>query len=392
MISWKQRTTWFLGSQGISLFGSTLVQMAVIWHVTMQTQSGVWVSAFTICGYLPQFLCSVPGGIWADRCQRKVLILWSDGFTAFFTLLGFFLLPLMPSEEIQLILLLFLSALRSCGAGVQGPAVNAALSQLVPAEALLRCNGINAALQALVQFAAPAAAGVLLSFLPLRSALLVDVITAAVGMGILIFIPLRLPGQTERKLPLHIFLNGQLRKLILLYAIFVFLCVPGGFLSGLLVSRRYGNHYGLLSAAELAGFAGMTAGGLLIGVWGERREQRSLLIAGLSLFGAMSAAMGIVRSFPVYLVMMVIYGIAMTAIQTTFTTLVQACSDDAVRGQACGLMGAAYAGALPLGMLFFGPLADRVSLSFLMILAGAALITLAVVIRRSRATSCTSDK
>ena len=43
---------------------------------------------------------------------------------------------------------------------------------------------------------------------------------------------------------------------------------PGGFLSGLLVSRVYSGTYGYLTAAELAGFAGMTAGGALMGTRG----------------------------------------------------------------------------------------------------------------------------
>lgn len=57
-LKWKSRTILFLISQCITLFGSTLVQMAIVWYVTIQTSSGVWVAAFTICSYLPQFLIS----------------------------------------------------------------------------------------------------------------------------------------------------------------------------------------------------------------------------------------------------------------------------------------------------------------------------------------------
>ena len=48
----------FLASQSITLFGSTLVQMAVVWYVTLSTSSGVWTAAFSIClrrtGALPK--------------------------------------------------------------------------------------------------------------------------------------------------------------------------------------------------------------------------------------------------------------------------------------------------------------------------------------------------
>lgn len=60
---WQKRILLFLTSQCITLFGSTLVQMALVWYATMQTSSGVWVAAFTVCSYLPQFLISFIGGV-----------------------------------------------------------------------------------------------------------------------------------------------------------------------------------------------------------------------------------------------------------------------------------------------------------------------------------------
>ena len=37
---WQKRILLFLTSQCITLFGSTLVQMALVWYATMQTSSG----------------------------------------------------------------------------------------------------------------------------------------------------------------------------------------------------------------------------------------------------------------------------------------------------------------------------------------------------------------
>ena len=82
-ISWKKRAILFLISQCITLFGSTLVQMALVWYATMQTSSGAWVASFTICSYLPQFFISFLGGIWADRYNRKILIASADSLIAF---------------------------------------------------------------------------------------------------------------------------------------------------------------------------------------------------------------------------------------------------------------------------------------------------------------------
>ena len=129
---WKRQTVLFLISQCVTLFGSMIVQMAVIWYVTLSTSSGAWVAAFSVCSYLPQFLISFPAGVWADRYSRRRIIILADGMIAVATLVMACLMPLIPSEHGLLTALLVMSALRSLGAGIQTPAVSAVIPSLVP--------------------------------------------------------------------------------------------------------------------------------------------------------------------------------------------------------------------------------------------------------------------
>ena len=122
---WQKRILLFLTSQCITLFGSTLVQMALVWYATMQTSSGVWVAAFTVCSYLPQFLISFIGGVWADRYHRKKLIIGADLLIALVTFVMVLAIPHISSEPALLGGLLVMSVIRSLGAGIQTPAVNA---------------------------------------------------------------------------------------------------------------------------------------------------------------------------------------------------------------------------------------------------------------------------
>ena len=112
---WQRQILLFLVSQCITLFGSTLVQMAVIWYVTMQTASGAWVAAFSVCAYLPQFVISFWGGVWADRYDRKTLIIAADAAIALGTLAMVWALPHLSSEPLLLGGLLLMSLLRSLG-------------------------------------------------------------------------------------------------------------------------------------------------------------------------------------------------------------------------------------------------------------------------------------
>ena len=293
------------------------------------------------------------------------------------TLVVLFVMPHITEETLLLWALLFMSLLRSAGAGIQNPVVNAVIPQLVPEKHLMRYNGINTTMQSVVQFGAPAVAALALTTSTLRTTLLIDIWTAIIGISV--FYCIRLPKQkTVQELPsvLEDMKTGiyyahsciTVRKMLMVYALFIFLTVPAGYLSGLLVSRIFGDTYWYLTAVELVGFGGMMLGGLLMNFWGGFESRRKTLSAGLALFGAMAIGMGISHHFIWYLVFMAVYGVALTTIQTTITTILQEKSKTSMQGRVFGLMSSLYSSCYPIGMVLFGPLADKISLQWIMIL------------------------
>ena len=391
---WKRKAILFFISQGITLFGSMLVQFAIVWYVTLKTSSGAWVAALTVCSFLPQTLISFVSGAWADRYSKKVLIIVSDTMIALATLALAMLFPLIREDANVMLALLIVSALRSVGAGVQLPAVNATTPMLVPEEQLMRFNGINATLQSIIQFAAPAASGALLTLGGLRSTLFIDIATAVVGIGLLSCIALpRVQQQSEAQQSVltdvrgglsYIRKEGFLAKLMLLHGVFILLSVPGGFLASLLVTRVYGASYWYLTMVELIGFAGMAAGGILLSVWGGFPNRVKTLLLGIGLSGLCTIGLGAVNNFVVYLGIMLLLGVCITASQTAVTTLIQERADVSMHGRVFGLMGAMYSGFLLIGMSVFGPLADVVSLPLMMILSGVLLAAVALLYRVDR--------
>ena len=387
--NWKSQAMLFLISQCITLFGSTLVQMAIVWYVTIQTSSGVWVAAFTVCSYLPQFLISFVAGVWADRHSRKKLIIGADSLIALVTFLMVLVIPHITDKTVVLGGLLVMSVIRSFGAGIQTPAVNAVIPQLVPEDQIMRFNGINATMQSVVQFAAPAAAGVLLTINTLSSTLIIDTATAIVGIGLLsaVIIPKQAIQNKETsvfidmKIGIKYTLSDKLiGKVLTVYGLFIFLCVPAGFLSQLFVSRVYGETYWYLTAVELAGFIGMVAGGILMSIWGGFKSRVTTMSVGLIAFGSLAIGMGLSKQFALYLTLMIIYGVAITMVQTATTTLIQEKAEISMQGRVFGLLGAMYSGFLPVGMAIFGPMADEISLKWIMIGSGIALIALSIFV------------
>ena len=379
---WKRKTILFLISQCITLFGSMIVQMSIIWYVTLKTSSGGWVAAFTICSYLPQFLISFFAGVWADRYSRKKLIILADGVITVATLVMFLVMPMISSDSILLSALLAVSIIRSVGAGIQTPAVNAVIPQLVPEEYLMKYNGLNATVQSIVQFAAPAVAGAVLSIGTFRATLFIDILTALVGIGLLSCVLLPKQEASNENVSVlseikagirYSFSDKLIGKILIVYGLYILLCVPAGFMAALLVSRVYGDVYWYLTAVELVGFAGMALGGVLMGVWGGFKSRIKTFALGLFILSFMTIGMGISPYFILYLVLMFVYSIALTMIQTATTTIIQEKADGSMQGRVFGLMGPMYSGFLPVGMAIFGPLADVMPLQWIIVGSGIAL-------------------
>lgn len=383
----KQKANLFLISQSITLLGSTLVQMVIIWYITVKTLSGCWVALFSICAYLPQFLISFWGGVWADRFNCKKIIMVVDIFIAVVTLFMILVIPYIDNEFIFYSLLLITLILRSLGAGIQTPTVNVVISKIVSKRYLMQYNSLNTMIQSIMQCVVPLVAGIILSFTSLEVALWIDVLTAIVGNVILYQISM---GKSSSKINInstwqdikciinYVLRNEFIINLLFVYGIYVLGCVPAGFLAGLFVSRFYDSSYEFLVFVECIGFGGMIIGGFLVNIWGKLIKKEKTLYISLIIFGLMAILMGIIKNFLLYLVFMCIYGMALTIIQIIITTLLQEKTDINVQGKIFGIMSTIYSGFIPFGLFIFGILADIISLSIIMVISGIVLMVLSI--------------
>lgn len=172
----------FLTSQTISLFGSMLVQYVITWYITLKTQSATMMTISIVCGFLPTFFLSPFAGVWADRYNRKLLIMLSDSAIAIATLI-LAILFFMGYDAVWL--LFVVSAIRALGSGIQTPAVGAFLPQLVPEDQLTKVNATNGTIQSLITLLSPVLSGALLTMAGIEIIFLIDVFTAAIAVSIL---------------------------------------------------------------------------------------------------------------------------------------------------------------------------------------------------------------
>lgn len=392
---WRGKVMAFLIGQGISLFGSQIVQMAIIWYVTLKTSSGIWVTILTLAAFLPQMIISLFAGVWADRYNRKRIIITADTVIAVITLMLIFFMMSEKLGEAALPAIVIVSVIRSLGSGIQTPAVNAMLPQIVPEEGLMRVNGINGSIQSVVQFVSPIAAGAVMAAGPIYMILFIDVVTAVIGISILAFIKIPKHQAAERTEPVSIFTEMKegfrftwnhrfLKRMLITYGAYIFLCVPSGFLTALMIERTFGGNIMFFTINETAGFAGALAGGLLLGVTGGFKNRNKTFFWGIMIYGVASLAVGYTNIFWIFAVFMFFIGMTIPAAQTAVFTLVQEKTDSSMLGRVFSLVNVMFTGFMPLGMAVFGPLADFVRIQTMVILCAVFIIFLGLTILGSR--------
>jgi DHA3 family macrolide efflux protein-like MFS transporter len=398
---WKRDTTVFLSGQTVSMLGSMLVQYAIMWYLTLETKSGVVLMLSAVFGMLPQAIVSIFGGVWADRLNRKRLIILADAAIAL-TTLGLALFMLSGYTELWLIFLTL--AIRSTGAGIQQPAVAALIPQLVPTAHLLRVNGIYQSISSAMMLVAPAAAGAIYAGAAAAwgpaSAIVpiffIDVVTAVIGIGFLIAIAVptvRAVVDTGYFADLvkgvkYTFTHRFVRWLLALFAVIFILTVAPSMLTPLMVVRTFGPEVWLLTVNELAFSIGMLLGGILIATWGGLKNKVVMLIASSLLFGVLTLALGLSTNVWVFFAFMFLVGLAVPFFSTPATTLLQERVEVEFQGRVFGFVGVVMATAMPIGMVLFGPLADVVPVEWILIAAGIAtfvVVAIAVVVPSGRA-------
>ncbi|MGE5580303.1 MAG: MFS transporter [Bacillota bacterium] len=390
---WKKNTILFLASQTVSLFGTSLVQYAIMWSITLRTQSGAMITLSIIAGFLPTFLLSPFSGVWADRYPRKAIIALADSMIAVATLV---LAGLFALGYDAIWLLLMMSSVRALGSGVQNPAVHAFLPQLVPDDKLMKVTATSGSIQSMVSIVSPMAAGALLTVAPIQSIFLIDAVTAAIAVIILLGF-LKVPAHAKaasaqstsylsdlRDGIRYIRNHAYLMTFSLLNVAFCLLVAPVAFLTPLQVTRNYGEAVWRLTAIEVTFSGGMMLGGLVMASWGGLPNKVHSMVLANFIIGAFTAALGFVTPFWIYCGFMVLIGMAFPLFNAPSNVLLQQQVEDSYRGRVFGVQGMIWSSMMPLGSLVFGPLADVIRIEWLLIGTGLLMCVQSMVMLSSK--------
>jgi DHA3 family macrolide efflux protein-like MFS transporter len=396
-LNWKKNAALFLAGQFLSLFGTMLVQHAIIWQITLKTQSGIMLTLFTLVGFLPMFFVSPFAGVWVDRFNRKAIINLADGAVALVSLLA--AVSIMAGMESAGVLLLC-AAVRSLGQGVQLPAVGAFIPDIVPPEHLTKINGWQSSMLSFVTLISPMLSGALMTFAPLEILFFLDVVTALIGISIvwlLVKTPVKeksIPDKAEQKSTeyfhdlkeglRYIMKHGYVLRMIIISAVFIFLFTPAAVLTPLQVARNFGSEVWRLSAIEITFSLGVMAGGVLIGLWGGFKNRIYTMALACLLCGLLAAGLGLTPHFWPYLVIMTALGISFPLWNAPSMVLLQTTVEPAFMGRVLAVFTMVSSVMAPVGMLVFGPAADSVSIDSLLVGTGLLVTLLSIPMLTSK--------
>jgi len=286
----------FFAGQAFSLFGSRLVQFALVWWITETTGLASTLAFASIVAMLPQVLLGPFAGALVDRWNRKMVMMASDSFIA---LVVVALVFLYGTGVIQLWHVFLAMFTRSLGGAFQWPAMQATTTMMVDKESLSRVAGMNQSLMGLAAIVAPPLGAFLMQVIPIQTILLIDVATAVLAVGPLFFIKVPQPSRepTEalglksvlsdmREGALFVWRWEGLRVIMGMSMVINFLMNPAFSLLPLVVTNHFGGGAVELGWLQSANGVGMIAGGLLLGAWGGFKKRvvtamTSLIIGGV---------------------------------------------------------------------------------------------------------------
>lgn len=388
--NWKRNFYIMWGGQAVSVLTSSILQMALIWHLTAETKSALVLSLASMAGFLPSAVLGLAAGTLADRIERKTAVIAADLFIAAVSLALVFA---ALSGSLPVWLVLAVLAVRSVGTAFHTPAISAVTPLIVPAEELTKCAGFTQSLQTLGYLAGTAAAGLLYPVCSISQMVALDVAGAlsASFMVLCTSIPkLEKKGGSQNKSDLlgemkagYEILRMQkgLSALLWTAAVFMILYSPINALFPLMSLDYFGGTTFHASMAEIAFSAGMLAGGVVIGAGGGFKNRGRGIVFSVALMGSAILISGILPhgGFWGFALCCLAMGLSTPFYNAPVTALMQERIAPEYLGRVFGLYGSIASLAMPAGLMLSGAFADRIGTNRWFAVTGVFCIGLAVL-------------
>lgn len=386
---WRPRFFSIWTGQALSLAGSSLTQFVLMWWITETTGSVSALSIAAAAGLLPIALFGPLGGALADRWSRRTIMILADAITAACMLI---LVALFATGTIQLWQIYLLMFVRATMQAFQQPAAMASTPNLVPESWIQRVAGMNQALQGVMTIASAPLGALALAFLPFQGALMIDVVTAIIGITPLFFYaipqPRALPNAEATSIMTDMREGGRYlvsrRGLLILYAVtglVVLTVMPTFALTPLLVKEHFNGGINQVAIME-----GMTGVGIILGgvLAGSRIFFKRRIVAVMVSFAMSCAAVALTAAAPSNWFWLGVFwwfvsGVTYSTGNAPMMALLQITVPNMLLGRVLSLLNVVWGIAGPVGLMIAGPLGEVIGVRGLYILGGTLSALVCIV-------------
>lgn len=354
------------------------------------TGSALWAGLAAFSQFVPAMLGSPIGGVLADRYPRRTILFATQAVALGVAVL---LAVLTTVGVTPTVLLLALVAVAGTANGVQTPAWQAMLPQLVPTAQLLNAVALNAMQANLARALGPVLATLVLS---LSGPAATFVVAAGANIAMVVALATVRPatasqapgGGTMR----HRLASGLrytrarsgLLVAIALAGLVSFVGTPVVQLAAVFAADVYrSGEVGVGLLASALG-AGAVLGTVLLGRYGGRYRRSTLALIGVAAHGVAALALAAAPVLLLGVAAVLALGVSYLVVLSTANVAVQLLTADAYRGRVASLYWMAFAGGYPIGALVQGWLADLVGVRVAVAIAGGALLLVVAGLHRSR--------
>src|SRR5689334_5432662 len=316
-----------LGGQLVSLTGSQMQQVAVVWQLYLLTGSPLSLGLLGAFRVTPILLLALGGGVAADALDRRKLMLGSQCGMA---LASVGLFAATRSNAITPGVIYGLSALAGVASAFDLPARQSLVPRLVSPELLPNALSMYTTVYEIAAIAGPALGGAVLAWKGVLPIYAIDVISFLSTIGALLAMrhtaaPRGLAGLNAGAIVEGLrFLKGTPLILATMLLDFVATFLAGSLLLLPIFADRLlavgPRGLGLLYAAQPLGAA---AAGLSLSFLPTIRRQGAALLVAIAVYGAAIAVFGVSASFPLSLFALALSGAADTVSMVMRQTLRQ---------------------------------------------------------------------
>ena len=129
----------------------------------------------------------------------------------------------------------------------------------------------------------------------------------------------------------------------------------------------------------------MISGGILIATWGGFKNKAYSMAMSTLIMGTLTFALGLTPFFWLYLLFMMIIGVALPMFNVPATVFLQEKIDPNFMGRVFGVLGMISSAMMPFGMIFFGPVADFIAVESLLVVSGLLISITGVLMFKNKA-------